>query len=192
MAATIKPTLATAKKFKKVTQILVTPYDEDGVALGQTAYQMDNIVADSTSLTQDDPETNEIACETRDEPVDTVTTLGSYQFTTNSADIQKELLTGVMGFVEDTSTKILYAPASYKDFFAEVRLKFENGDSLVLPKVKLNNKIEATTLKTGLVQAVISGTAFSVEKTINGSPKQTPFYVVPKEGTDADAPTPGA
>lgn len=30
MAATIKPTLATAKKFKKVTQILVTPYDESG------------------------------------------------------------------------------------------------------------------------------------------------------------------
>lgn len=190
MAATIKPTLSGAKKLKGVKQILVTPYtDSDGTELGSTAYQLDNIVADSTSITQDDPETSEVDCETRDEPIDTVTTLGSYQFSTTSADVQKELVTNIMGFEEDTTSKILYAPSQYKDFYAEIRVVFSAGDALVLPKVKLNNKIEASSLKTGLVQATISGTGYSVEKTINSSPAMTPFYIVPSDGTDAGAPT---
>lgn len=194
MAATIKPTLAQAKKLKGVKQILVTPYEdglEGALQLGSTAYQLDNIVADTTSITQDDPETTDIECETRDEPIDTVTTLGSYQFTTTSADVQKELLTNIMGFKEDTSSKILYAPASYKDLYAEIRIIFSSKDALVLPKVKLNNKIVAETLKTGLVQATIAGTAFSTDVTINDSPDQAAFYVVPSDGTDANAPTSG-
>lgn len=192
MAATIKTTLTTAWKLKGVTQILATPYTEEG-ELGTTAYSLDNIVADSTSLTQDDPETNEIACETRDEPIDTVTTLGSFQFTTTSADVQPEFLTNFLGFTEDSTTHILYAPSAYKDTYAEFRLVFGTNGSLVIPKVKLNSKIEAATLKTGMVQATIAGTAFSVEKTTTGSGKIfTPFYAVTKNGTDAEAPTGGA
>lgn len=191
MAATIKTTLATAWKLKGITQILATPYTEEG-ELGTTAYSLDNIVADSTSLTQDDPETTEIDCETRDEPIDTVTTLGSFQFTTTSADVQPEFLTNFLGFTEDSTTHILYAPSAYKDTFAEFRLVFGTNGSLVIPKVKLNSKIEATTLKTGMVQATISGTAFSVEKTTTDSGKIfTPFYAVPKGATDAEAPTGG-
>lgn len=189
MAATIKPTLTGAKKLKGVKQILVTPYEEGGDTLGATAYQLDNIVADTTSIAQDDPETTDIECETRDEPIDTVTTLGSYRFTTTSGDVQKELLTNIMGFQEDKSSKILYAPASYKDMYAEIRIVFSNDDALVLPKVKLNNKIVAETLKTGLVQATIAGTAFSKDVTINSEPAQTPFYIVPSDGTDPNAPT---
>lgn len=187
MAAVITPTLTGASKVKGLKQILVTPYD--GEELGLIAYQLDNIEADTTSITQDDPETTEIECETRDEPVDTITTLGSYQFTTTSCDVQKSLLTDIMGFQEDTTSKILYAPSSYKDFYAEIRLVFSTGDALVLPKVKLNNKITAESLKTGMVKATIAGTAFSAEVTINSSPAQTPFYIVPVGGTDANAPT---
>lgn len=193
MAATIKTTLKGSKKLKGVKQILVTPYtDATGDELGTTAYQLDNIVAESTSITQDDPEINDVECETRDEPIDTVTTLGSYQFTTTSADVQKELMTSIMGFKEDTTSKILYAPSQYKDFYAEIRIVFSNDDSLVLPKVKLNNKIEASSLKTGLVQATIAGTAYSVERTVNDSPELTPFYMLPSDGTDSNKPTPGA
>lgn len=190
MAATIKTTLATAWKLKGITQILATPYTEEGT-LGTTAYSLDNIVADSTSLTQDDPETTEIDCETRDEPIDTVTTLGSFQFTTTSADVQPDFLTNFLGFTKDSSTNILYAPSAYKDVYAEFRLIFGENGSLVVPKVKLNSKIEAATLKTGMVQATISGTAFSVEKTTTDGKIFTPFYAVPKDATDADAPTGG-
>lgn len=190
MAATIKTTLTTAWKLKGITQILATPYTEGG-ELGTTAYSLDNIVANSTSLTQDDPETTEIDCETRDEPIDTVTTLGSFQFTTTSADVQPEFLTNFLGFTEDSTTHILYAPSAYKDTFAEFRLVFGANGSLVIPKVKLNSKIEAATLKTGMVQATIAGTAFSVEKTTDTGKIFTPFYAVPKNGTDAGAPTGG-
>lgn len=186
--ATIKSTLATAWKLKGITKILATPYTSEG-ALGTSAYQLDNIIADTTSLTQDDPNTTSIECETRDEPIDTVTNLGSYQFTTTSADVQKEFLTNFLGFTEDSSTKILYAPASYKEVYAEIRLVFGENGSLVVPKVKLNSKIEATTLKTGLVKATIAGTAFSVEATTTAGKIQTPFYAVPADGTDSGAPT---
>ena len=190
MAATIQTTLATAWKLKGITQILATPYT-DGDTLGTTAYSLDNIVADSTSLTQDDPETTEIDCETRDEPIDTVTTLGSFQFTTTSADVQPDFLTNFLGFTKDSTTNILYAPSAYKDVYAEFRLIFGENGSLVVPKVKLNSKIEATTLKTGMVQATISGTAFSVEKNTDSGKIFTPFYAVPKGATDAGAPTEG-
>ena len=190
MAATIQTTLATAWKLKGITQILATPYTE-GDTLGTTAYSLDNIVADSTSLTQDDPETTEIDCETRDEPIDTVTTLGSFQFTTTSADVQPDFLTNFLGFTKDSTTNILYAPSAYKDVYAEFRLIFGENGSLVVPKVKLNSKIEATTLKTGMVQATISGTAFSVEKNTDSGKIFTPFYAVPKGATDAGAPTEG-
>ena len=184
----IKTTLATAVKLKGVTKILATPYTGEG-ALGATAYQLDNIIADTTSLTQDDPNTTSIDCETRDEPIDTVTNLGSYQFTTTSADVQKEFLTNFLGFTEDSSTKIIYAPASYQDLYAEIRLVFGSNGTLVIPKVKLNSKIEATTLKTGLVKATIAGTAFSVEITTSAGTTMSPFYMVPSNGTDSGAPT---
>lgn len=187
--ATIKTTLESRKIDKGIKQILVTPFNEGGTAPGEIAYQLDDIIADTTSILQDDPETTDIECETRDEPVDTVTTLGSYQFTTTSGDVQKELLTNIMGFKEDTTSKILYAPSAYKDIYAEVRIVFSNGEAFVLPKVKLNNKISAENMKTGIVQATISGTAFSKGVTINSSPDYSSFYIVPAEGTDPDAPT---
>ena len=84
MAVTATDT--TAIKLGGVTQIILTPYT-DGTK-GSTSYSLDNIVADTTSITQEEPTTNTVDCETRDEPIFENITLGRYTFSAESGDIQ--------------------------------------------------------------------------------------------------------
>lgn len=178
MAVTATDT--TAIKLGGVTQILLTPYD-DGTK-GSTSYSLDNIVADTTSITQEEPTTNTVDCETRDEPIFENITLGRYTFSAESGDIQDIVLTNCFGFVKGASGS-LYAPSTYKEIWAEIEVVFGDKGSLVCPKVKMSGNIDASSLKTGMVRGVISGSCYSVsiatETTGAGStttPLSTPFY----------------
>ena len=142
---------------------------------GTNGFALDDVVADTTSISQDEPETNAIDCETRDEPIYENVTLGSYKFSCESANIDKDILQNALGFKVsgEGSTLKAYAPATYAELWAEVEVQFTNGTSLVLPKVKLNSNIDASSLKTGIVRGVIGGTAYSTN--VDGN--DTPFYV---------------
>lgn len=172
MAATATDT--TAIKLGGVTQILLTPYT-DGTK-GSTTYSLDNIVADTTAITQEEPTTNTVDCETRDEPIFENITLGRYTFAAESGDIQEVVLKNCFGFTKGTSGS-LYAPSTYKELWAEIEIVFGDKGSLVLPKLKLSGNIDASSLKTGMVRGIINGTGYSVQVT-NGSdtPVLTPFY----------------
>ena len=162
-----------------VTRIVFVPWvkaPETGVwSKGTAGFALDDVVADTTSITQDDPETNAVDCETRDEPIYENVTLGSYNFSCESGNIDKDILQNALGYKisGEGSTLKAYAPASYKELWAEVEVQFANGTSLVLPKVKLNSKIDASSLKTGIVRGIIGGTAYSTK--VDGN--DTPFYV---------------
>ena len=178
MAVTATDT--TAIKLGGVTQIILTPYT-DGTK-GSTSYSLDNIVADTTSITQEEPTTNTVDCETRDEPIFENITLGRYTFSAESGDIQDIVLTNCFGFVKGASGS-LYAPSTYKEIWAEIEVVFGDKGSLVCPKVKMSGNIDASSLKTGMVRGVISGSCYSVsiatETTGAGStttPLSTPFY----------------
>lgn len=170
----------TSRKLGGVTKILLTPYDGD--TKGSTTYSLDNIVADTTAISQDEATTNTIDCETRDEPIFENITLGSYTFTAESGDVQDIILTNCFGFTKGTSGS-LYAPTTYKEIWAEIEVVFGDKGSLVCPKVKLSGNVDASTLKTGMVRAVINGTCYTTKVT-NGSdtPVDTPFYVKINEG----------
>lgn len=162
-----------------VTRIVFVPWvkaSETNVwSKGTDGFALDDVVADTTSITQDEPETNAVDCETRDEPIYENVTLGAYNFSCESGNIDKDILQHALGFKvsgEGTTLKA-YAPASYKELWAEVEVQFANGASLVLPKVKLSSNIDASSLKTGIVRGVISGTAYSTN--VDGN--DTPFYV---------------
>ena len=162
-----------------VTRIVFVPWvktPETNVwSKGTAGFALDDVVADTTSITQDDPETNAVDCETRDEPIYENVTLGSYNFSCESGNIDKDILQNALGYKisGEGSTLKAYAPASYKELWAEVEVQFANGTSLVLPKVKLNSKIDASSLKTGIVRGIIGGTAYSTK--VDGN--DTPFYV---------------
>ena len=156
-----------------VKRIVFVPY-VDGKK-GATGFALDDVVADTTSITQDEPDTNSVDCETRDEPIYENVTLGSYKFSCESGNIDKDVLKDGLGFKvsgEGSSFKA-YAPASYNELWAEVEVQFQNGSSLVLPKVKLSSNIDASSLKTGIVRGIIGGTAYST--VVDGV--ETPFYV---------------
>ena len=162
-----------------VTRIVFVPWTKAEVtgvwSKGTEGFALDDVVADTTSITQDDPETNAVDCETRDEPIYENVTLGSYNFSCESGNIDKDILQNALGYKisGEGSTLKAYAPASYKELWAEVEVQFSNGTSLVLPKVKLNSKIDASSLKTGIVRGIIGGTAYSTK--VDGN--DTPFYV---------------
>ena len=156
-----------------VKRIVFVPY-VDGTK-GATGFALDDVVADTTSISQNEADTNAVDCETRDEPIYENVTLGSYTFNCESANIDKDILQHALGFKvsgEGSSFKA-YAPSSYSEKWAEVEVQFQNGSSLVLPKIKLSSNIDASSLKTGIVRGIIGGTAYST--VVDGV--ETPFYV---------------
>lgn len=173
--------LATPLIFGGVTEINLTPYSGD--APGSDVYTLDNIVADTTTITQEENTTNAIEAETKDEPLFENITLGSYTFAASSGDIQASILTGLFGFTKgtDASNDVYYAPSVYKPIWAKIEVKFGETGSLVCPKVKLSCSINAASLKTGIVQGNINGTCYAGK--VGSGSEQSPFYVtVPKAG----------
>lgn len=191
-----KSTLAGNVFFTKPTRIIITPFTDKGTK-GGDSYALDSIVADSTSITQDDADRSEIACETRDENLYEAITLGKYQFTCDNADWQEALVTNILGFTKGTSGK-LYAPASYVERFAEIEIQFGNSaaytssddtggykGSVVLPKVLLSSAATMESLKTSLGTMTVAGTAYSQEITDGEDKVISPYYISPEPITKA-------
>lgn len=186
-------TLVGNKYFTKPTRIIVTPFEGD--VKGSESYALDSIVADSTSITQDDADRSEIACETRDENLYESITLGSYQFTCDNADWQDKLVTSILGFTKATDGT-LYAPSSYTERFAEVEIQFGDAaaytsesstggykGSVVLPKVLLASTATMESLKTSLGTMTVAGTAYSQEFQDGEKTIISPYYISPKPVT---------
>lgn len=190
----IQSTLTGQVFFTKPTRVLVTPFekDEDGnLAKGTTTYALDSIVADSTSITQDDADRNEIACETRDENLYEAITLGKYQFTCDNADWQEDLVINILGFTKDGNN--LYAPSAYVERFAEIEIQFGDVNdeanyrgSTVLPKVLLSSSATMESLKTSLGTMTVAGTAYSQEfESSDGKTIISPYYISTQPVTKA-------
>lgn len=172
MAQTNYNTDATSIKLSKVKAILATPWSSG--AKGEKTYKFDNVLKDSTSITQDDPTTNDIENEVSDSPIVTNTTLGKWNFASTIEDVQKELLKEFCGYTVKTD-KVL-APASYITKYAEIVVVMDGGDknvAFVLPKVQLNSKMLIESLSTNMAGFNLSGAAQNA--TIESV--ETPFYV---------------
>lgn len=181
-------TIVGKKVFKKPTRILFTPYEGD--ELSATTYALDNVVADSTSITQDEAERNTVDCETRDEAIDESVTLGSYQFTCSNADWQEQLVVNLLGFTKKGD--IIAAPSSYVETYAQIEIQFGNAadtgnykGSVVLPRVLLTSAATMESLKTNVAQMTVSGTAYSWEVGSDLNAVLTPFYISTKPVTTA-------
>lgn len=166
----------TAIKLGGVTKIILTPFE--GTKKGSTAYSLDNVIADSTAITQEEATVNTIDCETRDEPIFENINLGKYSIAFDSGDIQEIVLKNCLGFVKDNTNGNLYAPSVYTERWAEIELVFGEQGSLVCPKVKLKGSIDASSLKTNMVKGAIGGACYTVSVTQGDSstPINTPFY----------------
>lgn len=169
-----------------VKKVIFTPWTnsqsgyQDVLDLTGTRYDLQNLVGDTVSITQDDNDVSEIPCETRDEPLYEAITLGKYQVSMESGDINPELLAACMGFAKDSAGNVAYAPASYKKVYAHIEIQMQEMNFIV-PRVLLSPNMSIETLKTGIARGVIAGSAYSVDvQTVStvGSEKKraTPFF----------------
>lgn len=169
----------------KPSRIILTPLVKgtDGAyAKGTDSYALDNVVADTTEISQEDADRNTIDCETRDEPLYETITSGSLTFTAESADWQDTMLEKVYGFVKKGN---LFAfPQAYVERFAEIEVQFGDANdtdnyimSVVLPKVLLDSTMALSSLKTDIGRFTVGGTAYSMEVGSTPNTIATALYI---------------
>lgn len=178
----VTKTDSTAVKVYNPYAMYITPF-ADGVK-GSKTYQMQNVIRDSTTLTQDDAEETAVENEYGSAPIVNNVKLGSYTLETQIADMQKDVLQDIAGFKIDATSGIAYAPSTYKEVFAEVALVFETGGKYVaaiIPKLQLNPKtmFESFSSSVGYIQ--ISGIGYNIEYQDPESSEKysTPFLIDP-------------
>lgn len=181
MAKKVIYTSAGAIKITKPKYIVATLYtgaETDDTPLGDS-FIFEDIVRDTTSISQDDNETADTERETSDTPIYTSVTLGKWQLASELADMNAELLAGLCGFTYDATTKKAYAPSSYTPRYARFAIAFTHPQdssklyALVLAKVLLSSKITAESLNTSLGRVAIAGTAQLVKVSVTDGSKGT-------------------
>lgn len=154
--------------------LYVKPFVNENT-VGSDVYFLDEVIRDTTTITQDDPTDNKIENEFGSAPILNNVQLGSYQFSAEVADMQAELLEKLCGYVAEDGK--VYAPSVYTPVYAEIALVFKLSDTqyvaAVLPKVQLNSKATFDSLSTSMGRITLAGTGLNLS--VNG--KTTPFYL---------------
>lgn len=172
-------------KFIKPDYIVVTMFTgaevDESKPLGDS-YILEDVVEDTTSISQDDNETTDIECETSDSPIISIVKLGKYQLAAEVGDTQAELLKSLCGFIADEAGKRTIAPSAYKPIYAKFDVVQTQPDgtkmvAYVLPKVQLNSKLTIESLNSNLAKIALAGTAKDITLTIGAKTYRTPFYI---------------
>lgn len=146
------------------------------------SYILEDVIEDTTSISQDDNDTTDVECETSDSPVISIVKLGKWQLAAEIGDTQKELLTALCGFTYNEKEKKTIAPSSYKARYAKIDIvQIQPGgatmEAYVLPKVQLNSKLTIESLNSNLARIALAGTAKDIALEVEGKTVRTPFYV---------------
>lgn len=156
--------------------LYVTPWSSENTK-GSTTYKLDEVIRDSTTISQEDPTENKIENEFSSAPIINTVTLGSYTFSSEVADMSPELLKVLCGYTVDSQSEKAYAPETYAPLYAEISLVFAAAGgtyiAATLPKVQLNSKATLDSLSTSMGRITLAGTGLNA--TVDG--KQTPFVI---------------
>lgn len=167
----------------------VTPYD--GEEKGGTIYKLDEVIRDTTTITQEDPTENRIENEFSSAPIVNSVKLGAYTFSAEVANMHPALLEALCGYTAGENKA--YAPETYKDRFAEIALVFSNGQkegedkyiAAILPKVQLNSKATLDSLSTSMGRITLAGTGLNASVDNHNTPFVLDLdYTLPAETTD--------
>ena len=169
--------------FANLKYLYFTPWKSESEA-GDTAYDLVNIVADTTNVEQAENDVNALEHEFSNEPLYENINLGDKTFATECIDFQDNVLKELFGWETDKDGN-MYAPTTYKDLYCQIEMGFNStNDVIVLPKVKLNSRAVIASMKTDASRGNITGTCYTAY--VNG--KETDMAVI-KAGTDGVVPT---
>lgn len=192
MANTPTNASETSLKVYNPYALYVTPFYTDSTGVlkkGTTTYQLNEVIRDTTTISQEDPTENKIENEFSSAPIINNTQLGAYTFSAEVADMQSDLLEKLCGYKKGKSdTNRLYAPSSYTPIYAEIALTFKIGQkqdgsdhliAAVLPKVLLNSKATFDSLSTSMGRITLAGTGQNLLMSDGSSNPsiESPFYL---------------
>lgn len=153
-------------RLSKPTGIVFFPYVRNGVLRGD-GFDIHDIVGDTYSGTQDDPDETEIPHEFSDSPLDLSVTLGTETITMQCLDFQDDILKELYGW-DTTVTGFAVAPAQYQDLNCLVILQFgTQGVNVVMPNVKMNSKSLLENLRSDIARGELGGTLLSASVTLD-------------------------
>ena len=115
MAATVLD--SGRRVFTNLKSILFTPYTDEST-IGETTYDLVNIVGDTTSVEQADNDVQTIEHEFSSSPLYEAVTLGDKTFTCECIDFQNDVLKNLFGWVTEDGGDA-FAPLDYKDLFCK-------------------------------------------------------------------------
>lgn len=193
MANTPINTLEKSVKIYNPYALFVTPFVRDTESntevRGLKTYKLSEVIRDTTTISQDDPTENRVENEFSSAPIINPTTLGSYTFSAEVADMQPDLLEALCGYKKGKGkTDRVYAPANYTAIYAEIALVFNAGKNTagedtyvaaVMPKVQLNSKATFDSLSTSMGRITLAGTGLNISIS-DGSDNpaiESPFYL---------------
>lgn len=179
MSATIKHLNSGQRRFQDAKGMFVTPYTADGL-LGETTYDIHDIVGDTLSITQDDAERTEIPWEFGDDALDENVKTGKKTFTCQCLDFQNDIMKAMFGC--ETINGATVFPAEYQNLFVMIRIAFEDVD-LVLPYVKMDAKATLENMRSDIARGELTGTLMAKEVVIGDLPAagaQAPATAVEK------------
>ena len=161
--------------------LYVTPFTSE-TTKGSTTYFLDEVIRDTTTITQEDPTESPIENEFGSAPIINNVTLGSFTFSAEVADMQKELLQKLCGYIPgQTNTDLAFAPSTYAPIYAEIALVFKTGPeqymAAILPKVQLNSKATFDSLSSSMGRITLAGTGLNIGVSDGTKTVQTPFYI---------------
>ena len=188
--ATVKRTSPTSLQVIKPNCLVATLYTG---ATTETAdnpagdtFIFDEVVRDTTTISQDDNDSTTIENEFSDDPILDIVSLGKFQFAAEVADIQTEILKNFANYTYDSTAKKLFAPAAYQKTYVKIDLVFKNGTdtdgsdkymSICIPKLQLNSRLMVESMNSNIARLNLAGTATSVALTANGKTIKTAAYV---------------
>ena len=165
--------------FANLKALIFTPWTDENT-LGDTSYDLVNIVGDTTSVEQADNNVNALEHEFSSEPLYENVQLGDKTFTTECIDFQNDVLKQLMGW-EAAEDGTAFAPIQYKDLYCKIEMQFNSTDDVVvLPKVKMNSKSILSSMKTDASRNTLSGTCYSAFVKSGEVEKETDYAVIPK------------
>lgn len=177
--ATKKVIDAGRRVFANLKALIFTPWTDENT-LGDTSYDLVNIVGDTTSVEQADNNVNALDHEFSSEPLYENVQLGDKTFTTECIDFQNDVLKQLMGW-EASEDGTAFAPIQYKDLYCKIEMQFNSTeDIVVLPKVKMNSKSILSSMKTDASRNTLSGTCYSAFVKSGEVEKETDYAVIPK------------
>lgn len=169
--------------FANLRYLYFTPWTDEST-LGDTTYDLVNIVGDTTTSEQAENEVSSLPHEFSSEPLYENVTLGTKSFATECIDFQNDVLKELFGWETDEDGNAL-APTAYKDLYCKVEMGFNSTeDVIVLPKVKLNSRAVIATMKTDASRGNIAGTCYSAYVTAGTLKGWTDMAVIAKANVE--------